>query len=169
MSHSRVPTQQTLLYVDTLSVKAFGSERRVHDAVLGFGVTMCTALEDEGMEVSRTKRHCLAPSPILGAAVQRDLSKFGIALAASVTSLGVGLAGSRKRTTRVSKSRLGAFRARRQGSRCLRAAQRDPSRIIPTGGAKGMTYRLCCGVALSALTQRRHPFVAALARSGGTD
>ena len=160
-----VPT----LFVDDLSAEVAGGQKFVQTNVVQFTRQVCSDIERDGMEVSRTKSICTASSDTVGKEVAAELSMYGIKYASKVMSLGAALgAGVRRNATNL-KARLKKFRKRIVRFRKLRRAKVDTARLLRTGATKALTYgQAVMGVSNSALLAQRRSAAAAAAPAAGS-
>ena len=159
-----VPT----LFVDDLSVEAAGGNKFVEDEIVRFTMMVCEAIEEDGMEISRTKSACTASCNKLGKNIVELLNKFGIKYRMRVISLGAALAAGTRRNASNLAGRMRQFRKRIVRFRKLRRAKVDTSRLMRTGAVKSITYgQAVTGVSNSTLLAQRRAVAAATAPSAG--
>jgi hypothetical protein len=135
------------------------------DAVLEVG----NALEANQQELSRTKCVCIASSDKLGNDLAHRWSPLNVTYKRRVKSLGVGLAGGRRRNTKVLADRLRKFKMRIPKFKRLRRLGICPARIIRTGGKAGFVYgQAIMGVPDHLLRDQRRAVAAAVALEPGS-
>ena len=144
------------LYVDDTAAESVGSSADMMKELPPFVLSICQQLEEDGMEVSRTKGLCTASSAALATEVETALKAFGVRSRRVVKSLGVHLGAGRRRTTQGTRERLADIYRRVRRYRQLRKMGVDTARLLRTGGGAAMTYgQATAGVSPTMLRRQR--------------
>lgn len=131
-----VPT----LFVDDIGAEVMGPAKVVIEQLPKFVKSIAKSVTDAVMELSGTKCVCNASTDKLGRSLQENLKPLNVKYQKQVKSLGVGLAGGRRRCSKFLKKRLLRFKFRTRKFRTMQAAGTSAAKLFRTGGKASMTY-----------------------------
>ena len=160
------------VYVDDTSFEATGAEVSVRCAVSSATKHFTSSLRRIGMEFRPSKNGCLASSDTLAASVIKATSRLRVYVQRRTKSLGCALGGGKRRNTQVQRSRLRAFKARKDRFQKLRRAvgAERSGLVLRTGGTAALVYgQANTGVADSVLLEQRRAVAAASVPGGAGD
>jgi hypothetical protein len=169
-SISRIVT--LTVYVDDTSIEASGPEVSVKNAVSRATKHFTNSLRRIGMEFSPSKNGCIASSDRLASSVIRAVAGLPVSFQRRAKSLGGALGGGARRNTQVQRSRLRAFKVRKERFQKLRRAvgAARSSLVLRTGGTAALVYgQANTGVADSMLLAQRRAVAAASVPGGAGD
>ncbi len=159
------PAVKLTAYVDDLSLEAAGTRSSAADSVIQAGKTLCSGLVELGLKLS-TSGKCVvtASTDGVGTDIAEGLREFGIVYQRRAKSLGVGVAGGRRRNTAVQKSRLRSLLGRLARMAAVAFAGLSPARLVEAGALPAMVYGDdCYGVSDATLMQRRRKIASVVA------
>jgi hypothetical protein len=167
----RLPSSPTIaptLFVDDLSLERDGDEPSILDNLCGFALAVMKRIDEDGMEVNRTKSLISASHPSLADAMAARMGNLALTISHRVKSLGVGLAAGTARNTTVQNARLKNFKTKLPRYRMLRRVGVDTAMLVRTGGVSALMHGLhTIGVSPSTLRSQRSAVAAAGAPVSG--
>ena len=163
------PTVVITLYVDDISAEMTGPDKHIEKELGDCILEIADGVTANQQELSRTKCVCTASTDTLGKALELRWSPLEVKYKRYVKSLGVGLGGGTRRTTKVLSDRLRKFKMRIPKFKRLRRLGICPARIIRTGGKAGFVYgQAIMGVPDHLLRDQRRAVAAAAALEHGS-
>lgn len=138
-ARSLAPRVVLTLFVDDIGAEVMGPARVVTIELSKFLKSIVESITDAAMEPSATKCNSNASTDKLGQALQESLKPLNVTFQKRVKSLGVGLAGGRRRCSFYTKKRLLRFKLRTRKFRSMQAAGVDDAKLFRIGGQASMT------------------------------
>ena len=145
------------VFVDDISSESMHkSKDRLCHQLIGFNMSLCSALTEDGHIISKAKSICCASSPDLGGVIRDGLKTWGVRLQLRVVSLGAALGSGARRNAKEANKRLSSFSKRRSRFRALSKAGINIPHLLRTGGVAAITYGAeVLGVSNSMLRRQR--------------
>jgi len=168
----RFPSVHLTVYVDDTSLEAVGTPKRIIHEMVGATQCLADAFDDLRMELSPTKNVCCASSLAISKAVISSLPGIKLKAATQAKSLGSVISAGKVRNVSVLKSRLAAFKVRKEHFRKVRkcVGAKRTHMLLRTGGLPALVYgQAVTGVSNSHLLDQRRAIAAAGVPAGAGD